>query len=99
MFDIVLNKSQWLYAFNQSMLECEFKIKPQSSFHRLIYSENDVLRQVVSQLLDPHRNFILIRLHDLFNMRHALVTRAGEIYFTSTILIAHHPHRKNKSET
>src|SRR4029079_11245215 len=101
MFDMILNKSQWLYAFNQTMLESQFKIEPQSLFHRLVYSENDVLGQVVSQLLNPHRDFILIRLYDLLDVRNAFVTRAREVDRTRTTnaLVAHHPHRKNKPET
>src|ERR1044072_2021303 len=101
MFDMILNKSQWLHAFDQSMLESQFKIESQSAFHRLIYPENDVLRQVVSQLLDPHRDFILIRLHNLFDMRDAFVTRAREVdlAYAQDGLVARHPHRKNEPET
>jgi len=82
MFDMILNKSQWLHSVNQSMLESQLKIEPQSLFHRLIYSENDVLSQVVSQLLNPHRNFILIRLNNLLDVRHTLVAYTREINFT-----------------
>src|SRR6476619_737807 len=82
------------------MLERELEIEPQPSFHRLIYSENDVLSQVVSQLLNPHRNFILIRADNLFNVRHARVACASKIDFTGPLdrLVSDHPHRKNKLE-
>src|ERR1044071_841966 len=100
MFDI-LSKPQGLHAFDEFVFERELEVEPQPSFHRLIYLENDVLGQVVSQLLNPHRNFILIRLHNIFYMRHAFIACTSEINFTSARngLVTHHPHCKNKPET
>src|SRR6185369_1129540 len=96
-----LNKSQWLHAFNESVFERQFEIKPQTFFHRLIYLENDVLSQVVAKLFHAHRNFILVRLHNLLDVRDAFVARTRKVDRPRTLdtRFTYHPHCKDESES
>src|SRR5437667_11144 len=82
------------------MLVRQLEVEVQTSTHFPIERKADVFVQVTSQLSASQAKHRLIERDNIFTSLKTLVTSAGEINPAGCGrgFVAHHPHRKNKSQ-